>query len=119
MKHFVDSGGIYLGAWDEASISGNSGPPAGAREVPYAPDDARRPWLGDTWGEVSVSPDERRAVVLAELAAIDAASARPLRAILVGSATDEDRQRLAELDAQAAALRAELEPTPPINNSAA
>jgi len=51
----------------------------------------------------------RRAEVLAELAAIDAASARPLRAILVGSATDEDRQRLAELDAQAATLRAELD----------
>lgn len=57
----------------------------------------------------------RRAGILAELAAIDAASARPLRAILVGSATEEDRARLTELDEQAAALRAELatlEPPP-------
>lgn len=44
----------------------------------------------------------------AELAAIDAASARPLRAILVGSATDEDRARLTDLDEQAAALRVAL-----------
>ncbi|PAV48509.1 hypothetical protein CK486_08655 [Pseudomonas sp. HAR-UPW-AIA-41] len=51
---------------------------------------------------------QRRAEILAELAAIDAASARPLRAILVGSATDDDRVRLAQLDEQAAALRAEL-----------
>lgn len=57
----------------------------------------------------------RKAEVLAELAAVDAASARPLRAILVGSATDEDRARLVELDEQAAVLRAELatlEPPP-------
>ncbi|SEC74711.1 hypothetical protein [Pseudomonas anguilliseptica] len=57
----------------------------------------------------------RRAELLAELAAIDAASARPLRAILVGSATEEDRARLTELDEQAAALRRELatlEPPP-------
>ncbi len=57
----------------------------------------------------------RKAELLAELAAIDAASARPLRAILVGSATEEDRTRLTELDEQAAALRAELatlEPPP-------
>lgn len=57
----------------------------------------------------------RRAELLNELAAIDGASARPLRAILVGSATEEDRTRLTELDEQAAALRAELatlEPPP-------
>lgn len=52
--------------------------------------------------------DLRRAEIMAELAAIDAASARPLRAILVGSSTDDDRERLAELDQQAAVLRAEL-----------
>ena len=58
---------------------------------------------------------QRRAEILAELAAIDAASARPLRAILVGSATEEDRAKLTELAEQAAALRAELaalEPPP-------
>lgn len=59
--------------------------------------------------------DNRASEILAALAAIDAASARPLRAILVGSATEEDRARLTELDEQAAALRAELatlEPPP-------
>jgi hypothetical protein len=62
-----------------------------------------------------VDVQRRKAEILSELAAIDAASARPLRAILVGSATDEDRARLTELDEQAAALRVEmaaLEPPP-------
>lgn len=108
MKHFVSIEGAYLGAWDEASLAGPAAPPAGSIEVPIAPDDARRPWLGDQWGAVPVSPAARRAELLTELAAIDAASARPLRAILVGSATDEDRARLTELDEQAAALRLEL-----------
>ena len=57
----------------------------------------------------------RASEILAALAVIDASSARPLRAILVGSATEEDRARLTELDEQAAALRAELatlEPPP-------
>lgn len=54
----------------------------------------------------------RRGEILADLERIDAASARPLRAILVGSATDADRARLTELDNQAAALRAELAALP-------
>lgn len=54
----------------------------------------------------------RRGEVLAALVEIDTASARPLRAILVGSATDADRLRLTELDEQAAALRAELAALP-------
>lgn len=54
------------------------------------------------------SVDQQRAEIFAELDSIDAASARPLRAILVGSATDGDRTRLAELDARACVLRAEL-----------
>lgn len=108
MKHFVSAAGAYLGAWDEDSLAGPASPPSGSVVVPVAPDDARRPWLGDQWGEVPISSDARRAELLAGLAAIDAASARPLRAILVGSATDLDRMRLTELDEQAAALRAEL-----------
>lgn len=108
MRHFVSAEGAYLGAWDEEALASPAAPPPGAVEVPFAPDDARRPWLGDQWGEIPVSPEERRAELLGELGAIDAASARPLRAILVGSATDEDRARLTELDEQAAALRLEL-----------
>ena len=39
---------------------------------------------------------------------IDAASVRPLRAIANGDATQDDREKLAALDAEAASLRAEL-----------
>ena len=55
----------------------------------------------------------RRAEIEAELTAIDAASARPLRAILAattsgGTADPADVAKLAELEAQAKALRTEL-----------
>ena len=61
-----------------------------------------------------VTPAEiRRAEIEAELTAIDAASARPLRAILAattsgGTADPADVAKLAELEAQAKALREEL-----------
>ena len=55
----------------------------------------------------------RRAEIEAELTAIDAASARPLRAVLTattsgGTADPADVAKLAELEAQAKALREEL-----------
>jgi hypothetical protein len=50
----------------------------------------------------------RRMEILARLAEIDAASVRPLRAIAQGEAVQADRDRLAELDAEAATLRTEL-----------
>ena len=55
----------------------------------------------------------RRAEIESELTAIDAASARPLRAILTattsgGTADPADVAKLAELEAQAKALRTEL-----------
>lgn len=59
-----------------------------------------------------VSIEQQRATLRLRLSEIDAASARPLRAILVGSATDADYARLTELDNQAAALRAELAALP-------
>lgn len=49
MKFYVDDQGAYLGGW-------TSNPPAGAREVPSAPSDARQPWLGESWGEVPSDP---------------------------------------------------------------
>ena len=61
-----------------------------------------------------VTPAEiRRAEIESELTAIDAASARPLRAILAattsgGAADPADVAKLAELEAQAKALREEL-----------
>lgn len=56
MKHFVDGDGVYLGAWDDASLTGDAAPPLGSLEVPYAPSDARQPWIGDSWGEVPRDP---------------------------------------------------------------
>ena len=49
-----------------------------------------------------------RAALLAELAAIDTATVRPLRAVLAGSGTDADKERLAELEAKAEEIRAKL-----------
>jgi hypothetical protein len=46
--------------------------------------------------------------ILTRLTEIDAASVRPLRAIAQGDAVQADRDRLAELDAEAADLRTEL-----------
>lgn len=64
-------------------------------------------------GTASTPAEIRRAEIEAELTAIDAASARPLRAILAatadgGTADPTDVARLAELEAQAVALRSEL-----------
>ena len=80
--------------------------------------------ITDTWTiapvpESAPAPDPvtpaaiRRAEIEAELTAIDAASARPLRAILAatvsgGTADVADVAKLAELEAQAKALRTEL-----------
>lgn len=43
-----------------------------------------------------------------QLAEIDRAAVRPIRAILAGTATDEDRERLEELEQQAESLREQL-----------
>jgi hypothetical protein len=51
---------------------------------------------------------QRRAAITARLAEIDAASIRPLRAIAQGAATQDDHDKLAALDAEAAELRQEL-----------
>ena len=50
----------------------------------------------------------RHREILARLDAIDAESTRPLRAVLAGAATQADTDKLAALDTEAAALRAEL-----------
>ena len=43
-----------------------------------------------------------------QLAELDLQAVRPLRAIAAGTATDEDKSRLAEIEGQAEALRAEI-----------
>lgn len=50
----------------------------------------------------------RRGRILSELDMIDQKAIRPLRAILAGLGTDDDQERLAELERQAEELRAEL-----------
>jgi hypothetical protein len=51
----------------------------------------------------------RRVEIMAELAAIDASAIRPMRAKLAGSATVADEEMIADLEAQAVALRGEAE----------
>ncbi len=52
--------------------------------------------------------ETRRAEIIAELASIDTASLRPLRAVAAGTATQFDTDKLVQLSARAEALRAEL-----------
>lgn len=51
---------------------------------------------------------ERKAEILARLEAIDAESARPIRAVALGTATDYDKEKIQALEAEAVALREEL-----------
>jgi hypothetical protein len=53
---------------------------------------------------------QHNAPIMAELAEIDRKSARALRAIVAGTATDDDRAMLTELNARADALRGQLLP---------
>lgn len=52
--------------------------------------------------------EKARAADLATLAELDWRTIRPLRAIAAGTATQADRDRLADLEAQADAIRARL-----------
>lgn len=52
--------------------------------------------------------EAERAAILAELDALDRKSARALRAVVAGTATDEDRAALAAIEADAVSKRARL-----------
>jgi hypothetical protein len=57
----------------------------------------------------TLTPDQIvRVRILSRLEQIDAESTRPLRAVLVGRATDADHEKLHKLDTEANTLRAEL-----------
>lgn len=56
----------------------------------------------------------RQREILARLKVIDAESMRPLRAVLAGSPSETDHDRLAALEGEAAQLRAELAALAPI-----
>ena len=62
VKHFVDSTGKWLGSYDGPGpvIVASSPLPAGAVEVPSAPDDNRRVWdfATDTWGPKPAPPPD-------------------------------------------------------------
>ena len=67
-------------------------------------------WLaaGNTPEPADAKPDSRPPEIAARLRQIDAESVRPLRSKLSGVSTKYDDQKLAELDAEASALREEL-----------
>lgn len=63
----------------------------------------------DDIDNVQVVPiEDRHRVILAELDRLDLRAVRPLRAIAAGTATETDRQKLTEIEEQAAQLRQEL-----------
>ncbi|WP_137972010.1 hypothetical protein [Pseudomonas sp. F(2018)] len=83
MKHFVNEGGSYLGAWDQESLLSAAAPPPGSVEVPVAPADARQVWLFPGWSAVpptipnAVSRRQARLALLhaGKLAAVESAIA--------------------------------------------
>jgi len=119
--HF-DENGILLGAGVADPDPLQPGAfliPAGAVTVapPAVPEGRRARWNGAAWSlEVVPAPEpepappepSRADVIVGRLYEIDAATVRPLRAIAAGTAGQFDHDKLAALNAEAAALRAEL-----------
>ena len=59
--------------------------------------------------EVEVSPiKNEQAEIFAKLEALDLQAVRPLRAIVAGTATETDRQKLSEIEAEVKKLRKEI-----------
>ncbi len=52
--------------------------------------------------------EAERAAILAELDALDKRSARALRAVVAGTATEEDKAKLTEIETEAVSKRARL-----------
>ena len=65
-------------------------------------------FYGFPLAEVLKTDEDRRADILARLDAVDTATIRPQRSISTGKGTPEDQAKLAALEAEAEALRAEL-----------
>ena len=72
--------------------------------------------LPDGWSDTPPEPTQKekdaqlKTQILARLKEIDLASVRPLRAMANGEAAQEDKDKLADLDAEAQTLRTELAP---------
>lgn len=81
-------------------------------EVQEVTDDELEQGYDGGWyykGEAPEKPgDVRKAEILARLEAIDSESARPIRAVALGTATDYDKEKIQALEAEAVALREEL-----------
>ena len=58
--------------------------------------------------EGELTNEQQVQVLKRQLNELDLQAVRPLRAIAAGTATDEDKSRLAEIEGQAEALRAEI-----------
>jgi len=59
--------------------------------------------------EIEASIRERKAAeIVAELDALDKRSVRALRAVVAGTATDEDKAKLAEIETEAVSKRSRL-----------
>lgn len=58
--------------------------------------------------EGELTNEQQVQVLKRQLNELDLKAVRPLRAIAAGTATDEDKSRLAEIEGQAEALRAEI-----------
>ena len=101
-KYFVDHAGNYIGAFDGAE------PPKGAIEVPSAPEDARQPWLGDSWGSVVKTAEQLRE----EWKAFRAASVEAIKVTTAaGNTFDGDEQSQGRMARAILALNAAAQDT--------
>lgn len=64
-------------------------------------------WVGDHWYDPGPSIETQKATIIQQLKDIDALSIRPLRAVSAGTQLDADVSILADLESQAATLRAQ------------
>lgn len=102
--YFKDqNGGLHFLSDEDIANGGMKFLPPGCVEITDEEADAiRAAQLAEAFGTT------RPVEIKARLAQIDLDSVRPLRAILANTATQQDSDKLAALDAEAESLRAEL-----------
>lgn len=108
----LDSGRVYGSAADTETEAEHPAYlawlKAGGQPTPYPKDESGRESFDELMAVLKPYGLGRVNRLRLELEALDAAGIRPLRAMLAGAATDADRSRLADIEARAASLRAEL-----------
>jgi hypothetical protein len=111
--HYFDNvTGQYLGTFEGEHC------PSNATTTPPPEQSGAWFWDGGAWvnepqGELPEPTQAevakaRRQAILAELELLDRAAVRPLRAVAAGTATPEDTAMIAQIEANALALRDEL-----------